>query len=211
MNYQYWPPVFNQPDEAAAKSIILTPEAGLTPDERWIVETDFLLPWLARLPGPAIVDYGCGIGRLAKHLVEFGHVVTGVDDSSTMRHHADAYVQSNNFSAMRAMTFAQMAGLGACWSGAIAVWALQHIPQALSPVSILGHVLEPGAPLLVVNRNERLIPALDESQILRWVDDGYDLDAALLEFFDLEHEEPMPESLCHPGAYLRLYRRKAEA
>ena len=40
-------------------------------------------------PGAAILDLGCGVGRLARPLAALGHPVTGVDESEAMLAHAD--------------------------------------------------------------------------------------------------------------------------
>jgi SAM-dependent methyltransferase len=56
--------------------------------ERW--RTLFERPWLDRFlslvsPGGRILDLGCGTGEpLARHLIEQGHAVTGVDSSPAM-------------------------------------------------------------------------------------------------------------------------------
>ena len=68
---RYCPQVFDQPDLADAKAIILTPEAGLTTDERWERETAFLRPFLEALPAGLAIDYGCGIGRLPEAAADY--------------------------------------------------------------------------------------------------------------------------------------------
>jgi SAM-dependent methyltransferase len=44
-------------------------------------------------PGAAILDIGCGTGRIAAPLVELGHHVTGVDDSPHMLEHLDPRIE----------------------------------------------------------------------------------------------------------------------
>src|SRR4051812_31547691 len=57
-----------------AKRIILTGAPGMTPDERWQRETPFLTGEIGRelaLDAHAsVLDYGCGIGRVSKALME---------------------------------------------------------------------------------------------------------------------------------------------
>src|SRR5690349_14906824 len=102
--FTYDPAIFDVADEATAKRIILTPD-GRSTDERWRVET----PGLATLAGASlaldqdslVLDYGCGIGRMAKALIErFGCRVVGVDISPRMREMAPAYVSSEKFEAI---------------------------------------------------------------------------------------------------------------
>jgi hypothetical protein len=67
------PRVFDVGNIAQAKRIILTPE-GSTTDERWAKETpylaDLIVQHLTLRPDSVLLDYGCGIGRLAKGSLE---------------------------------------------------------------------------------------------------------------------------------------------
>ena len=83
--------VFAVNNERQAKNIILTPEGGTTTDGRWEKETEFLQQDIGEFLNPTeqmlILDYGCGIGRLAKELIN-NHAcrVLGVDISASMRY-----------------------------------------------------------------------------------------------------------------------------
>jgi SAM-dependent methyltransferase len=83
-----------------ARALILTAEQGTTTDERWEKETDFLASeigeTLALKETDIVLDYGCGIGRVSKVLIEqYGCRVVGVDASKSMRLMAPDYVLSN--------------------------------------------------------------------------------------------------------------------
>ncbi len=73
MRVTYHPQVFDVRNIDQAREIILT-GGGSTTDERWVTET----PWLADeisnsmaiSPDSIIIDYGCGIGRMAKELID---------------------------------------------------------------------------------------------------------------------------------------------
>ena len=115
-----------------ARRIILTPEGGLTTDERWESETPYLVGLVAEnlqlTADSVIVDYGCGIGRLARELIaRYGCRVVGVDISAQMRSLAERYVGSERFSTCAPE------GLDACGEAfadaALAVWVLQHCPR----------------------------------------------------------------------------------
>ena len=72
---QYFPEVFEVPDAEAAKSIILTNEGpGADTATRWELETPYVTALIAEhlkpQPGMLILDYGCGIGRLARPLID---------------------------------------------------------------------------------------------------------------------------------------------
>ena len=101
---EYRPQVFDVPDVGAAKGMILTPEPGTTTAERWELETPYLVAAIGRELGLdaeyCVLDFGCGIGRIAKGLIErYGCRVMGVDISERMRALAPEYVGSARFAA----------------------------------------------------------------------------------------------------------------
>src|SRR6185436_7844642 len=97
----YNPGVFAVGSIEQAKSIILTPEDSTT-EARWRTETGYLAELIAShlaLDSASVVlDYGCGIGRIAKELIQRTKcTVLGVDISPNMRALAPQYVQSDLF------------------------------------------------------------------------------------------------------------------
>ena len=86
----YRPEIFEVGDLQSAKEIILTPEPDTTTEERWEYETPFLVDEIGRAltldSTSFVLDYGCGVGRLAKELIKRHQChVLGVDISSSMR------------------------------------------------------------------------------------------------------------------------------
>lgn len=206
--FQYNPDVFERSDETHAREIILTDEAGLTSQERWDLETAYMKPFLDSLPKGAVLDYGCGIGRLSKVMIDQGRPVWGLDQSAAMRTHARLYVGfTAGFLVVEPDDLPKAADAGVTFAAAIAVWVLQHIPAPFLPIADIARVLPPGAPFLVVNRTNRCLPVIAPDGTKAWIDDRFDLDAELAKHFTLEHEEAMPLELCEEGAYLRIYRR----
>ncbi|NJS36246.1 MAG: class I SAM-dependent methyltransferase [Brachymonas sp.] len=101
----YNPDVFELHDLEHAKSIILTDEAQVSTHERWISETPYLLAQLqqwCQIEGAAqVLDFGCGIGRVSKALIEQSSAFAwGVDGSQAMRAHAVSHVNSARFAAL---------------------------------------------------------------------------------------------------------------
>ena len=177
---RYRPDVFDVADESAARGIILTPEGGVSTQERWERET----PYLARLiedalrPGPStrVIDYGCGIGRLSRALIaSTGCRVVGVDISASMRRLAVDHVASPSFEAIDPATLAQRTAAGSRADAAIACWVLQHCMDPARDIAILHDALRPGAKLAIVNNSQRAVPS-DRG----WVNDGVDI-ASLLD------------------------------
>jgi hypothetical protein len=65
--------LFEVTDFEHAREVILTPEIGRTPSERWERETPYLASFIAehlKLDARSVLlDYGCGVGRLPKELI----------------------------------------------------------------------------------------------------------------------------------------------
>ncbi|MGH6948290.1 MAG: class I SAM-dependent methyltransferase [Kiloniellales bacterium] len=53
-------------------------------DNPWGPDDDFYLSVAREQPGAAVLDLGCGTGRLASRLAELGHRVVGVDPAAAM-------------------------------------------------------------------------------------------------------------------------------
>jgi len=180
----YNPAIFRVRDMAAAKAIILTPEGGQSTDERWARETpyltDLLGPPLGLGPEHLVVDFGCGVGRMAKALIErYGCRVLGVDFSQDMRALAPAYVASGRFSAVSGEVFGHMVDNGLRVDAAISVWVLQHCLAVAEEAALLRRSLKPGGRLGVVNTLGRVVPVVEQT----WASDGVDVRTLLGETF----------------------------
>ena len=190
MNGVYEPRVFDAATIAQAKRVILTAEASTT-EERWAKET----PYLAELAGSelrlgrrsVVLDYGCGIGRLAKALIErFGCRVVGVDISASMRALAVGYVDSDRFFAAAPAMLDMLTERGVLVDAALAVWVLQHCERPAEDIARLHRAVRPEGALFVVNNRQRAVPMVlrrlgpaGATAEGRWVDDGIDIQAEL--------------------------------
>ena len=162
MSRTYDASVFDVPDVESAKRIILTSENSTT-QERWTVETPYLAELIAsHIPidrETLLLDYGCGIGRMSKALIERARCrVVGADISASMRALAVPYVVSPRFSVCAPDELQRRAKNV---SAAIAVWVLQHCENPAEDIGRIHRAMKPGARLFVADSFERVIPAAE--------------------------------------------------
>ena len=193
----YSPAVFDVGNLEDAKAIILTPEGGTT-DDRWAKET----PYLASLcvehldlgPDKVVVDYGCGIGRMARELIrQTGCFVIGVDISPSMRALANVYVNSPGFLACAPEALPL---LGFKFDAAISVWVLQHCQTPQREIGLIKNGLNEGGKFLVVNNHGRAVPMRSGN----WGTDGVDVRGLLTQQFKVVSElGTLPADIAPPG------------
>ena len=176
----YSPKIFDVNSMDEARQIILT-RSGRTTDIRWQTETPYLMELIMtsfRLgPDSVVLDYGCGVGRLSKALIDrFACRVVGVDISPSMRMLASVYVDSDLFSvhASRDLIDSPKFDL------ALAVWVLQHCDAVENDIAIIASRLKPNGRLFLLNARQRFVP---EDSPRKWFDDGKDVAALVAERF----------------------------
>jgi len=208
---RYAPQVFDVADADAARRIILTPEAGTTTDVRWARETPFLADCIVerfRLTERHVVlDFGCGIGRMAKALIERTRCwVIGVDLSVRMRELAPAYVDSPKFAAVSPEMLDLLVARGLRVEVALAVWVLQHVARPDRDIARLAGALAPDGGLFVANNVRRAVPT-DAG----WAHDGIDVEALLATHFEPRWRGTLPAEIggevLPQASFLAAYRR----
>ncbi len=187
MQLTYNPGVFNVNSISTAMSIILTPQDRTT-EERWRTET----PYVADLIGKhlqlsqdsLVLDYGCGIGRLAKELIaRHGCRVVGVDISPSMRALGPMYVESDRFCACPPAMLDGLVERGLLFDAAITIWVLQHCQKPGVDIARIKRALRPRGSLFVLNNIYRVVPTQ-----IGWVDDKVDVRSELGREFALRAE-----------------------
>jgi SAM-dependent methyltransferase len=207
----YHPGVFDVRDMAHAMRTILTPGDSTT-EQRWLTETPYVVDLIdasMKITAETIlVDYGCGIGRMAKELImRLGCSIIGIDISHSMRGLGAVYVASDRFCSCSPAMFDTMLGRGFKADAAISIWVLQHCLNPVEDIERLYRGLNTGAGLFILNLDYRVVPTIEHG----WVNDEVDVKAILNEKFMLQEEgRPSPEGtteLTAQRAFWASYRR----
>lgn len=135
---------------------------GIPMAERWDAETPaFATSILKHLEAgqATLLDYGCGVGRLAKEILKQNNdvKVIGVDDSSDQRRLSKIYVADERYRALPPEQLNESVDLAYC------VYVLQHVPAiALREVlHRIHHFLKPQGKLVYCSSDYRMAVRFD--------------------------------------------------
>jgi len=112
-------------------------------------DTEFLDAALADLPRGPVLDLGCGPAQVSRYLAGRGRTAIGVDLAPAM------LTAAARLAPLARLIAADLADLpfrrGSC-AGAVACYALHHLPRARLPAVLAGiaEVLRPGGVLVVI-------------------------------------------------------------
>jgi len=187
----YAPEVFDVHNEDEAKKIILTSGAEDT-NERWKKETPYVAQDIGKFIEPKehtlILDYGCGLGRIAKELISnYNCYVLGVDISTSMRQLSPGYVNHPNFSVCSKESFIIMLQRGFKVDAAYSLWVLQHCPNVQQDIQLIYNALNFKGQFYLLNCKHRALPTNKG-----WTDDGEDILTTISEYFELHKEYKLP-------------------
>ncbi len=164
----YDPQIYDVMTLKEAKHAILSPD-------RWEKETLFTVDHVGEILGLAlgveVIDYGCGVGRIAKGLIDkYKCSVVGIDISESMRKMSIGYVKSTRFLAISVDELKDIVDKGYKADHAIAVWALQHCLDVEQTIGLIKKSIKKGGVFYVINDFKMLIPTKKG-----WVDNGIDV------------------------------------
>ena len=136
----YNPGIFDADTMDKAKQLSVISGTPIPDNIRWGEEVKMLCTAMARelmlRRGDLILDYGCGVGRLAKELCSMGCDVIGVDISPAMRRYAMQYVNApGHFVALAPEELLLMVNKGLRCDHALVAWMLQHSPNVYADIT----------------------------------------------------------------------------
>ena len=217
----YRPAVFDHDSVEDAKRIILTVPPSIL-ENYWkrstVATADLIIDGLKPTRDSVLLDFGCGIGRLAREVIgRIGCKIVGVDISASMRRQAIEHVASERFSVLSAEVFGRLAADSiTMFSGAYAVVVLQHTLDPEAELRRIAATCAAAAPLFIYNHVHRLVPT-DKG----WASDGKDVGKLASGIFRFVREFDLPrDCLLYPdrGAmpgeidshWLRLFEKRTE-
>jgi SAM-dependent methyltransferase len=168
--FEFQPAFFRQENIELAKSVILSPVVNASTEQRWYQETEYTMDIISKhwkiTPETVILDYGCGIGRMAKALIDkFGCYVVGVDTEPVMQSYAIQYVWNDHFFPCGPRMLDK---LDVRFDYALGIWVLLHALKPSEDIEMIRRHLMVGGGLFVINEHARRIPTTEEIMI----DDG---------------------------------------
>lgn len=196
---EYRKDIFTPANLQDAKDIVLSPDPN-HPD-KFKVETEYLVEGLKNsgllTEQSKVLDFGCGMGRVAKEVIlSIGCRVVGLDTSSAMLSFAQQYVHDIRFETKFTYNVQDI-------DLAIASLVLQHAKDPAKEVDMLHRVIKPGGHLLLLNEWARYVPVKGGDST--WHDDGIDIIKLIEAHFSLVGHYPYPNRTDEP---LSLWKRK---
>jgi 2-polyprenyl-3-methyl-5-hydroxy-6-metoxy-1,4-benzoquinol methylase len=164
--------VFDATDLETGKQICLSKDIRYP--NKFEEETQFLIDFIKQNnlinSKTKVADFGCGIGRVAKELIEnFNCSVVGFDTSMHMLRLAEQYVENDKFKIQKYKREYK-------WNKErfdifIASFVLQHSEHPKEDIDFIYENLEEQGTLVIVNEPERLLPVDIKNGYAVWFDD----------------------------------------
>lgn len=172
-----------------AKHVVLTSDPN--DPSKFERETTFLVDYIHGLnvvtEQSVVLDFGCGMGRVSKELIErFNCNVFGVDISESMLIFANQYVQNRNkFNTFN--SYVTPNSIDLCVSALV----LQHVEDPKKEIDIIHNTLKQDGYLVLLNEPMRWVPiGLDKNNYVIWNDDKFDVCKYIEEKFIKVSETP---------------------
>lgn len=157
-----------------AKHVVLTSE--IDKPNKFEYETQYLINNLKLeldiKENTKILDYGCGMGRVSRELVnQFNCDVIGLDISDSMLRMADLYVLNPS----RFKTCHEYNELESI-DVILAILVLQHAEDPATAIKNIVDTLKVGGYFVLLNENTRYVPnGIDNENYVIWENDNFDV------------------------------------
>ena len=185
------PDFFVPSDIENAKNIILTPEdSDIT--SRWELETkgsvDMIDLFMDIGPDSVVLDWGCGIGRMSKALIDkYGCRVVGVDLQPKMLEYAKQYVNDDKFEVLQLGSILYDMPKDV-FTHTLACWVFQHSNRVHYEIPLIYQSMKENGKAFILECNKKAIP----NQAGGYFDDNVSTKVMLEKFFDLDSYGKIP-------------------
>lgn len=200
-----------------AKSILFAIPEGPYLNYRWRLDTDenFLAIRKFIQSHFLVLDFGIGIGRIAKEiLIEFSQVkIIGVDSSKGMLKYCKRFIPAEHQNRLELLHFTELNRIKpSSIDFMFSIYTLQHAPGNLFEPALkeLRRVIKPDGLFYLLNRRDRLV---FDRKSMKWYDDGIrQLDIISKYFEEIEdigyQSEPLTTILREHNYFSKLFRSK---
>ena len=175
--------VFTPTSLEHAKNICLTPDQS-DPD-KFVNETNFFINFVKKNyinSNSCVADFGCGMGRVSKQLIEqIGCDVVGFDISYPMLLTAKNYINNDKFDHIKYDK--QLKTFNKKFDVVISILVLQHSEHPQEDLMFIKNILKPDGIFILVNEPKRFIPIDIENKQVVWYDDGIDIEKLASDHF----------------------------
>jgi len=168
----YFSQIFSPLTLSQAKHIVLTPDS--TKLTKFEDDTDFLVNFILNnkliTEFDKVLDFGCGMGRISKPLIEkIGCTVIGLDTSLHMQIHAINYVNNDKFDTVICYNTKDI-------NVVIASLVLQHVENPQTDINNIYNMLISNGILILLDENIRYVPVgVDNDGYVKWYNDGINI------------------------------------
>lgn len=144
--------------------------------EKFIRETKFLVDVIEKQniinEHSIVFDFGCGMGRVSKELIDrFNCKIIGQDISPSMLMFAKLYTAN-----MDKFTGTHDYSIHDSIDVALSIFALQHTENPKKEIDNIVNVLKPNGIFVLLNENKRFVPSgIDQERYVIWDDDKFDV------------------------------------
>lgn len=164
---KYNPEFFEPKSYEDARNIVLMYHE-MSAEDRWESETnwtrDLLIAMRSLNENSVVLDWGTGVGRIAKMLIEtFNCKVVGVDINKKMLDYAIQNVNSDKFSVMTYDEFLRTSPT-AEYTHATATWVLQHSNTSQYDIALIQKALKDQGKMFVIDMLWKCIPKVVDGE-----------------------------------------------